>query len=359
MIDKNKTGDFAMIDKNRTSDFAMIDKNRTGDFARSDMPHRAPYRRSFVSTSSPLIVTPTLVSRVDDTSWRDRPHDAGSSVGADGQEVVKPDRHPDQLALEGDTGLGFEHWDEYWRKVHGPKFAYEEPGSTSQFVLRYDQVHRVAGGPSSYFRPPYAAMVDEAGRIVRDPAKRVPRYRRPRWDGFAYIAYQDNADIQRTLGQDKYARRIIADEQTAFRMVTREITREYIIIPSTRHREPISLVKIHKRRHGLTREDFQKHWLREHADLVLSKAATHTYVQRYAQLHTIGSIQDDPEGHSIDGISVFGFGSVNDVEDYLVTADYAVIEAHEDTLAGQGSEFWTAINYSIINRLMPELATDR
>lgn len=75
-------------------------------------------------------------------------------------------------------------------------------------------------------------MVDEKGRLPSDPEKRVPAFQRPRWDGLAYIAYADEVDIERTLGQEKFAKRIIADEQTAFRMVTREITREFILIPS-------------------------------------------------------------------------------------------------------------------------------
>ena len=113
----------------------MIPENPDARFARSDMPHRAPYRRRFEATTKPLIVTPTLVSRVDDTPWRSRPHDPGASVGRDGTKVTPPDRHPGQLAIEPDPNLAFERWDEYWRKVHGPKFAYEEPDSSSELVL--------------------------------------------------------------------------------------------------------------------------------------------------------------------------------------------------------------------------------
>ena len=49
---------------------------------------------------------------------------------------------------------------------------------------------------------------------------------------------------------------------------------------------------------------------------------------------------------------------MNDVEDYLVSAGHAMVEASEQALTGEGSEWWTALNYSVINRLMPELATD-
>jgi uncharacterized protein (TIGR02118 family) len=243
--------------------------------------------------------------------------------------------------------------------VHGPKFAYEEPGTDNELVLRYDQVHRVAGGPSSFFQPPYRAMTQENDKLVADPYARVPAYQRPRFDGFAYIAYAAEADINRVLKQEQYAKRIIADEQTVFRLVTREIAREYILLPSAQHRDPISLVKIHYRRPELSREAFQERLLRQHAPLVLAQPATHTYVRRYAQLHNIGSTQQpDPEGELIDAISVLAFASMNDVEDYLVSDEYRAIATDEATFTDVArSEYWTGLNYSVINRLLPELAT--
>lgn len=202
-------------------------------------------------------------------------------------------------------------------------------------------------------------MVDESGRLPTDPERRVPRFGRPRWDGLAYITYAEETDIERVLGQEKFAKRIIEDERTAFRMVTREFTREFILIPSARHRDPVSLVKIHMRRPELSRDEFQRRLLEEHAEVVLKAPATHEFVRRYAQLHNIGSTQEDPEGAKIDAVSLLAFASMNDVEDYLVSDDHQAIEASESALASEGSEWWTAINYSVINRLLPELATER
>lgn len=329
------------------------------DFDSTDHQHRPPLGRTRPPTGKPLIVTPTFVSRVDDTPRGERPQDSGAAKSAHGHEVHFPNWRAGALALEGDPNIAFEHWDEYWRKVHGPKFAWDEPGSSSAKVLRYDQVHRIASGPSFAFPPPYRAMVDDSGRLPSDPWKRVPPFRRPRWDGLAYIAYADEADIEATLGQEKFAKRIIADEQTAFRMVTREITREHILIPSERHRDPISLVKIHMRRPELSRAAFQTGLLHDHADVVMAQGATRELVRRYAQLHNIGSTQTDPEGSKIDAVSILSFACLNDVEDYLVHADHAAIQASEDALAGEGSEWWTAINFSVINRLSPEIATPR
>ena len=327
------------------------------DFDRSDTLHRPPLGKTHAPSGKPLIVTPTFVSRVDATPRGDRPQDAGSAKSRHGHEVHLPNWRPHALAIEGDPNLAFEHWDEYWRKVHGPKFAWDEPGSSSELVVRYDQLHRIASGPSSAFPPPYRAMVDDHGLLPADPWQRVPAFDRPRWDGLAYIAYAEEADIERTLGQDKFAKRIIADEQTAFRMVTREITREYILIPSERHRDAVSLVKIHMRRPDLSREAFQQRLLHDHARLVMAQPATGEFVRRYAQLHTIGSTQKDPEGSKIDAVSIFAFASMNDVEDFLVSGDAATIAAAEAELIGEGSEWWTALNYSVINRLHPERAT--
>lgn len=309
------------------------------DFDRSDTLHRPPLGQTHAPSGKPLIVTPTFVSRVDATPRGDHPQDAGSAKSRHGHEVHLPDWRPHALAIEGDPNLAFEHWDEYWRKVHGPKFAWDEPGSSSELVVRYDQLHRIASGPSSAFPPPYRAMVDDHGLLPADPWQRVPAFDRPRWDGLAYIAYAEEADIERTLGQDKFAKRIIADEQTAFRMVTREITREYILIPSARHRDAVSLVKIHMRRPELSREVFQQRLLHDHARLVMAQPATGEFVRRYAQLHTIGSTQKDPEGSKIDAVSIFAFASMNDVEDFLVSGDAATIAAAEAELIGEGSEW--------------------
>ena len=327
---------------------------------RTDLRHRPPYRQVYRTTTQPLIITPTFVSRVDTTARAQRPLDKGFSLDKAGNALADPGAAPQPPAIEADPNLAWEHWDEYWRKVHGPKFSYEEPGSSTETVVRYDQLHRLPSGPSSFFKPPYHAMTQDNGKLVADAYARVPVYGRPKWDGLAYIAYESEKDLKALLGQSKYTQRVVADEETAFRMVTRNYAREYILLPSALHRDPISLVKIHQRHAGLSREEFQRRWLHEHAELVLSQAATHQYVRRYAQLHYLGSTQDDPEGNLMDGISVLCFASTNDVEDYLTHADHAVIEVSESALCDAvGSEWWTAVNYSVINRLLPELATTR
>ena len=133
-------------------------------------------------------------------------------------------------------------------------------------------------------------MVDGNGGLVGKPEEQVPPYMRPSWDGLAYIAYASEENLKLTLEkQDQYSKRIIADEHVAFRMVTREICQEFILIPAAQHRTAFSLVQVQYRRLGLSREEFRARMLKEHARELLSKPATHAYVKRYVQLHNIGS----------------------------------------------------------------------
>lgn len=149
----------------------------------TDSRHRPPARRGYHTTDAPLIVTPIFLTRADDTSRAVRPMDPGSTRGRHGEAIENPDAEPAEIALEAAPNLAYEHWDKYWRKVHGPKFAYEEPGTNNE-------------------------------PVVRDPHAQVPAYQRPRFDGFAYIAYAAEADINRVLKQPQYAERIIQHNRT-------------------------------------------------------------------------------------------------------------------------------------------------
>jgi hypothetical protein len=98
---------------------------------------------------------------------------------------------------------------------------------------------------------------------------------------------------------------------------------------------------------------------------VLARAATHQYVRRYAQLYNVGPANEGElfwheVGSRWDGITVMSFAGVTDLEDYLMTDHYAAVQADEGKFtAAEGSEYWTALNYNIINRLYPERITKR
>ncbi len=117
---------------------------------------------------------------------------------------------------------------------------------------------------------------------IRRPRPDLPA---PGWDGFADIAYGSQEDIGAVLGQEQYAKRIIADERTAFRMVTREVAREYIVIPSTRHRDPVSLVKIHRAGQDSRARRFRRAGSRRRPTSWPARRRRTEYVRRYAQRH--------------------------------------------------------------------------
>ena len=60
------------------------------DFDRTDNQHRPPLGDTRASTGKPLIVTPTFVSRVDDTPRGERPQDSGSAKGRHGHDELLP-----------------------------------------------------------------------------------------------------------------------------------------------------------------------------------------------------------------------------------------------------------------------------
>ncbi len=329
---------------------------------------RPPYLQTYEFFDEPLYVLPAFLSRADSSPVFERRRDPTNVVNKNGKIIEDPSADPSALAFEPDANLAYEKWDEYWRKVHGMRFTHKDGLNDNSMsrMLRYDQVHRIPGGPTSYFPPPYKVPVDENGRLYESVLDRIEPYQRPQHDGLAYMAFKTLEDLQDSFGsKNKFPSRIVPEEQIMFREVPHLITKEYIIIPKSGPRDPIILIKVHKRQPDLTREQFQDFWLHEHADLVLSKLATHQYVQRYAQLHNVGPSSEGeqfwhPYGRTIDGVTVMAFASMNDVEDFLMTEDYALIARHEATFINHNeSEYYTCLNYNIINRLYPEVATRR
>jgi hypothetical protein len=328
---------------------------------------RPPYLTRFEATDEPLIVLPAFLSRADSTPQADRPRDPKNVVGHDGHPIANPDADPSALAFEPNPNLAYEKWDEYWRKIHGMRFTYEDgPEDKSMAVmLRYDQVHRVPGGPTSHFPPPYTAPVDAHGRLHSRIIGRIPAYKRPTYDGFAYMAFKSLEHLTLSFGSGKFPAKIVPEEQVMFRSVPHMIAREHILIASPHHREAVSVIKVHRRNPARSREEFQKRWLHAHAALVLSKPASHQYLRRYVQLHNIGPAKEGdlfwhPVGSTWDGISVLSFDGMTDAEDFLMTQCNVAIEADEATFIDHdGSEYWTALNYNIINRMYPERVTKR
>jgi hypothetical protein len=283
-----------------------------------------------------------------------------------GNPIVEPDKYPEKIALESNPNLMFEHFDEYWRKIHGPKFAHKEgpEDPSTDYVMMYNQVHRITGGPSSQFPPPYLPPLKSDGMLSMTPAAEVLPYIRPKWDGMAHICYRSLSETAKFFVTDKYNKRIIFDERVFLRVVLVFASAEYVIIPGPEIPSPIVVVKFYYRNGG-TREEFQKRLLWEHADLVYSKPDTQKYVSRYALLLNVGPTdKSNPlwqeAGQKVDAMSMMSFRTMTECEWYLSGDDYKTIDAAEDEFVDKKqSEWFTAINYNVVNKGGQEVATNR
>jgi predicted MFS family arabinose efflux permease len=318
-----------------------------------------------LGTEEPLTVVFSFLSRADSTPIEQRRRGEGHLLDTEGRVIPDPAADPGANAFEADPNLNFEKWGEYWRKVHGVRFLYpEEPDDRSiERLQRYDQIHRIAAGPASPMLLPYRAPVDEAGRLFPTIIGHIPPYRRPRWDGVAYLNFESPEDIATVLANDRVRTKILPEDRTIFRDIAPVLSRQFIILPSETGNDAISLVKTHVRRPDIDRAAFQHRWLHEHADLVLAQPDTHRFVKRYVQLHNTGpTIEGEPFFHPetslIDGVTLMTFATMNDVEEFLLTDGHRSIESDERLFCPE-VDYRCAINFSVLNRIQPELTTRR
>ncbi|HIC7211277.1 EthD domain-containing protein [Burkholderia stabilis] len=324
---------------------------------------RPPYLKSFRSYSTPLTVVCTLLSRADNTPLSERRRDPNLLLDTTGELIKDPATTPN--AFENNANIAFEKWTEYWRKVHGPRFVYAQPPEDGgiQQLLRYDQIHRLPAGPSSGSPLPYAAPVDARGQLFDTVIGHVPEYRRPQWDGIAYLGFENADGIKAVFSQPEIAAKIMPEDQAIFRELCPVVATQHIIVPSATQRDPILLVKVVKRKANLSRAEFHDAWLNQYAPLVLQQPATSRYVKRYVQLHNIGPTEAGhplfhPVGHTIDGVSIQAFASINDLEDFLLDPGVARLADEEAALlASDGIEYWSGVAYQVVNQIFPETST--
>jgi hypothetical protein len=318
-------------------------------------------------TDHPLTVIFSFLSRADSTPLDQRRRAEGHILDSEGHVIADPAADPAANAFEPDPNVNFEKWGEYWRKVHGVRFVHAEEADDRSLerLLRYDQIHRIAAGPSSLAPLPYDVPLDENGRLFPTVIGHIPPYQRPCWDGVAYLNFETAKDIATVLANERVRTKILPEDQTIFRDIAPVLARQFILLPSPSGREAISLVMTHVRRPDLDRETFQKRWLNDHADVVLAQPDTRRLVQRYVQLHNIGPTVEGapffhPETSRIDSVTLMGFGSMNDVEEFLQTDGYRAIINSEHALSVPGAgEYWAALNFGIVNRIRTEIVTRR
>jgi hypothetical protein len=311
-------------------------------------------------SNAPLIVLLSFLLTADSTPLDQRPRRQGYTLGADGQPLADPAADPRANAFDGDPNINFEKWDDYWRKVNGVRFLHVEDSNDRHFgeLRRYDQIHRVSCGPTSSTPLPYRAPVDSNGMLYGDVVGRVPAYARPRWDGAAYLNFDTESDFRFFFSSDRIANKIWLEDRLIFRDMASMLSRQFIILPSRTCNEAVVMVRIHIRTADIDRAVFQHRWLNEHAALVTEQMDTQRLVKRYVQLHNIGDFEaGDRLFHSatqrIDGVSLMGFSSMNDIEEFVASDGYRAIEAHEKTLCTE-REYWSAVNFVMLNRMRKE-----
>ncbi|MFC4276620.1 EthD domain-containing protein [Achromobacter aloeverae] len=324
---------------------------------------RPPYLQPRPGGDRPLTVLFSLLSRADNTPLTERRRADGHVLDHAGNVIADPAADAADNAFEGNPNLNFEHWGEYWRKVHGVRFVHAEAPDDRSLdrLLRYDQLHRFAPGPSHTDAPPYRAPVDAQGKLWPTVIGRIEAYRRPRWDGIAYLNFASPEDVAVVLGTARVREKILPEDQAIFRDIAPVLSRQYVIAPSAMGNEAITLVKLHVRDQSISRQDFQRWWLHDHAPLAAAQSGR--WARRYVQLHNIGPTEPGqplyhPQASAIDGVTLMNFASVGDLEDFLRSSEQTTIAKDEarmmDLAAG---EWWTTIGIVLVNRIALESAT--
>ena len=281
---------------------------------------------------------------------------AGYNVNRLGQGVEDAGTAERQLVMTGSPQLEWEAFDEYWRKVHGPKIVHREgPADAATPALGfYLQQHRLPAGPSSEAPAPYLPPLDADGLLDGTPAAHCRAYQRPLFDGLAQLGFDSRQALDTFFDmQGKYGLKIVPDEQVFIRGFAYNLSEEYPVIAGDRRSAPVLLVRLHQRATILDRPAFRGHWMTHHADLVRRHPDAQALVRRYVQLVNVVEAGDplhDELGQQFDGVGVYSFANMNDCEDFVASAAHAAIVENESLFTAQTSYF-TALNYVICDRL--------
>lgn len=307
-----------------------------------------------------LTVVFSFLSRPDSTPLDQRRRGEGFMLDHNGSPMMNPATDPSTNAFGSDANVNFEKWGEYWRKVHGERFVYvEDPNDDSlKHLQRYDQIHRLPSGPTNFMMPPYRAPVNDKGALFPTVIGHIADYRRPRWDGVAYLNFARSEDIPLVLGTPRVRFKILPEDLTIFRDIAPILAKQYIVKPSGTGGEAVALVETHVRRAGLEREEFQRLWLLQAGGIMASPDAAR-YVKRYVQLHNIGPRSPGqplfhPQSSLIDGVTLMSFANMNDLESYVASS---AMNVESDIMDDGQRELWAGLNYTVLNRIAEEVAT--
>lgn len=309
------------------------------------------------NTLLPQPVVFSFLSRPDATSLADRRRNPAHMLNKLGEPLSDVEAQKAENAFGNEEGINFEKWSEYWRKVHGPRFTYvEAPDDKSLAVLkRYDQLHRLPAGPSSDFPAPYEPPLDADNRLFPTVIGHIPQYRRPAWDGAAYLVFEHRVEIPVLFSSARVIEKILPEDRVIFRDIAPMIADQFILKEGKKDDEAVTLIKTHVRAQTmLDRDAFQSRWLKANAALFQRSPEIFSTVSRYVQLHNAGGTKPgehffDPDMSVIDGISLTSFSTVASLERFLTSNAYhELLEAEAAISEPSGGEFWTAINFSVI-----------
>ena len=281
----------------------------------------------------------------------------GYNVNRSGQGVEDPGVADRQLVMSAHPQLEWEAFDEYWRKVHGPKIIHPDgAGDAATPALGfYLQQHRIPAGPCSEAPAPYAPVLGPDGLLDGAPAAHCRTYQRPMFDGLAQLGFSSRAALDAFFDpQGKYGRKIVPDEQVFIRGFGYNVSEEHPVITGDRRSAPIILVRLHRRATTLDRPAFRGHWMAHHASLVRRHQEARTLVRRYVQLVNVVEADDplhDELGQQFDGVGVYSFANMNDCEDFVASAAHAAI-VEDETAFTASTSYFTALNYVICDRLL-------
>ena len=109
----------------------------------------------------------------------------------------------------------------------------------------------------------------------------------------------------------------------------------------------IKLVFVIRRREGMTREEFQRYWREEHAQLVKRHAGV-LRVRRYVQSHTRRSAYEAGRAPIYDGVAVTWFDDTEAMRASAATPECARVRADEGNVITRDPPFILTTEHPII-----------
>lgn len=92
----------------------------------------------------------------------------------------------------------------------------------------------------------------------------------------------------------------------------------------------IKLVCFFRRKPGLTRDEFHRHWLENHGPLIAGNSTLARHLVRYEQNHRLDTDYDRSDAQDFDGATVQWMESMKSFRDFVAEPDYAKFIAPDE-----------------------------